>query len=258
MTDVSQVNKTPESLYKMQGLYRFVLALMVLWSHSVLRFFPETSGWFTDLQLGNVAVSSFFVLSGYLMMEAITLWYADRLPNFLINRYLRIGPPLFVAAVLSIAVHFSLLHSGGLSAGLESIPQDGISRDNALLALLAPLFPFDSQFAKLFSIAPAPYYQFVRYSWAIMTELIFYWFLFFYALSLRYFGARLANTSFLFIALLMFVLGTASQNEFFHNIAWLDFVGANSKCFPYAMGAAFSSWSDDFPLRISWLVQPPA
>ena len=58
-----------------------------------------------------------------------------------------------------------------------------------------------------------------------MTELIFYWALFFYALSLRYFGARLAGTSFLLIGLLMFVLGTANQNEVFHNIASRHFLG---------------------------------
>lgn len=140
MTDPRQVSNTPESNYKMQGAYRFLLALMVLWSHSVLKFFPEVSDWFPYLQLGNVAVSSFFVLSGYLMMEAITLWYSNRLPNFLINRYLRIGPPLFVAAVVSVAVHFSVLYTVTISAGLESIPDSGISLDNALLSLLAPYF----------------------------------------------------------------------------------------------------------------------
>ena len=85
---VNQVYVPLESSYRMQGFYRFILALMVLWSHSVVSFFPEMSGWFSDLQLGNVGVSSFFVLSGYLMSEAISNWYSNRLPNFLINRYL--------------------------------------------------------------------------------------------------------------------------------------------------------------------------
>jgi peptidoglycan/LPS O-acetylase OafA/YrhL len=198
----------------MQGLFRFVLALMVLWSHSMLKFFPELSGWFPMLQLGSVAVSSFFVLSGYLMAEAIVNWYADRLPNFLVNRYLRIGPPLLIAALVSIAIHFTVLRAGTMIVGFEAIPQGAISNGNAILALLAPIFPLDVVVAKAFSIAPDPYYQFVRYSWAIFTELIFYWVLFLYAAAARLVGQRLAGMVFLSAAFAMFAGGTMNYGGY--------------------------------------------
>ncbi|MDZ4253695.1 MAG: acyltransferase [Sulfuritalea sp.] len=208
--------------YKMQGIFRFILALMVLWSHSTLAFIPELSGWLPRMQLGNVAVSGFFVLSGYLMAEAVANWYSGRSFSFIINRYLRIGPPLFVAAVVSIAVHFAVLHSGTAGVGIEPIPEGAISYENAVLSLLAPLFPLDSRIARFFGIAPEPYYQFVRYSWAIFTEMIFYWALFLHSLCARFFGARSAGTVFLLAAFGMFAVGTLNYGGFLRESQWGD------------------------------------
>jgi len=54
--------------YKYHGLLRLMLALFVLWSHSFIIFFPSQV-WFLKLELGNAAVSIFFVISGYLMLK---------------------------------------------------------------------------------------------------------------------------------------------------------------------------------------------
>lgn len=202
--------------YRMQGFFRFVLALMVLWSHSVPAFFPELTSLFSRLQLGNVAVSAFFVLSGYLMSEAIAIWYSGRLSQFISNRYLRISPPLFVAAVVSIGVHIALSQMNLTMIGIEEIPNDALSRSNIIISLLDPLFPFNIPVAKLLGVVPPPNsYAFVRYAWAIFTELIFYWTLAAYFVTARLADARIASVTFFLIVVLMFVLGTGHYNDLF-------------------------------------------
>ena len=151
-----------------------------------------------------------------------------------------------MAAVVSIGVHLIVLQAGATDELIETIPDGGISRDNAFMALLAPLFPMDWQLAKLFGIKPAPYYQFVRYSWAIMTELIFYWILFFYALSARHFGARIAGFGFLLAAFVMFVVGTANYNEFFQGTSWAAVV-ARIPFVPSSVGTSFPPWRYGIP-----------
>lgn len=212
----------PQQGYRMQGLYRFILALMVLWSHSLATFFPEVSDWLPKLQLGNVAVSSFFVLSGYLMSEAVAIWYSDRPVNFIVNRYLRIGPPLLVAAVVSVVIHVAVFSAGLIDVGIEVVPQGAISVDNAILSLLAPIFPFDALLGKVLGVAPQPYYQFVRYSWAIFTELIFYWALFFYCVAVRYVGAWWISSAFVVATAAMFLVGTGAYQGFFQDTPWAD------------------------------------
>ena len=206
---------TTKVSYKMHGFFRFFLALMVLWSHSFGTFFPELDEWSSKFQLGNVAVSSFFVLSGYLMYEAIINFYSNRLPFFLVNRYLRIGPPLFLAAIVSILIHLFAQQAGTINNGIESVPVGGISLENALIALLSPLYPlFNTKLAGLFGIIPETNFQFVRYSWAIATELIFYWILFLFALCKNKLGVQFAGTCFLFTSLMMFVISIANYNGY--------------------------------------------
>ena len=202
--------------YRMQGFFRFVLALMVLWSHSIPTFFPEISDNVAKLQLGNVAVSAFFVLSGYLMFEAIAIWYSGRLPQFIANRYLRISPPLFIAAVVSIAIHAVLLRNEVALVGIEAPPPGILTRSDIVISLLDPLFPLNIPIIKLLGLAPGSSgYAFVRYAWAIFTELIFYWMLAAYLATVALLGARIATFTFLLIAVAMFVLGTGTYNGLF-------------------------------------------
>lgn len=188
--------------YKYQGGYRLFLALCVLWSHTFVIFFPETVGWFPSLQLGNVAVSGFFVLSGYLMHEAVRHFYPGKPVAFICNRYLRIAPPLLAATVFSIAIHFILVDGFGQLVGSEMIDPDRITTDGALLALLNPLFPLNGVLSRVFDLRNAVPYDFVRYTWAIATELVFYWFLFMYTFLMAW---RLPQ----FWAVVFFVVGMA-------------------------------------------------
>lgn len=198
-------------LYKPQGALRCFLALCVLWSHSVVHFFPEAAAWFAPLQLGNVAVACFFVLSGYLMFEAARHWYASKPAGFLLNRYLRIAPPFLLATAVSLLIHFVLLDAFGELHGIDTIPPDGVTRNNALQALTASVFPFNILFVRLLDLTAASY-DFVRFSWAIFTELLFYWALFGYLVLRRVLPGRWLDASAMFVALACAVIGFVAYN----------------------------------------------
>ncbi|MDX1429000.1 MAG: hypothetical protein R3282_01880, partial [Rhodothermales bacterium] len=74
--------------YRLFGGYRLSLATMVLLSHSP-GFLPA---WMIDLSLGNVGVFSFFVLSGFVIAEALDVFYRGNVRGFAINRFLKIYP----------------------------------------------------------------------------------------------------------------------------------------------------------------------
>ncbi|MFO3796493.1 MAG: acyltransferase family protein [Anaerolineales bacterium] len=205
-------------IYKPQGVLRFFLALFVLWSHSLIFFLPEFSGWFPKLQLGNVAVACFFVLSGYLMYEASQSWYRERPGAFILNRYLRIIPPYLMAALVSIATHFGFAFFLGSVAGIDTIPPDAITQKNASAAVLSGLFPFSIFLIKPLGLSD-PSYDFVRFSWAIFTELLFYWALFAFMVARSVIPYRIANASVLAGALLCSAIGFLFYNGAFLNVA---------------------------------------
>jgi peptidoglycan/LPS O-acetylase OafA/YrhL len=165
--------------YKFQGVFRFLLALMVLWSHTFVIFFPKFD-WFNNFQFGNVAVASFFVLSGYLMHSAIKNIYFDKLNNFILNRYLRISPPFLIAAFFSISIHYILNYFDlKIFNGENYINYDIIfTTSNISYSIFAPFFPIGGFISRLFF---GDYnYVFVGYSWAIYAELMFYWLIWLY------------------------------------------------------------------------------
>jgi peptidoglycan/LPS O-acetylase OafA/YrhL len=167
-----------ETGYQYHGIYRFFLSLMVLWSHSLSLFIPELK--IANFQIGNVAVSSFFLLSGYLMNSSIQNWYIKKPINFILNRYLRISPPLFIASILSITIHV-ILNSKNiiLIDGTALISNEFVSKSNIIYTVLTPFYPFNYIIYKIFFQNTVMNYTFVAYSWAIFIELIFYWLIFF-------------------------------------------------------------------------------
>jgi peptidoglycan/LPS O-acetylase OafA/YrhL len=88
--------------YRMLGTYRFMLALLVLASHA-FSLWPEAKS-VSQLSLGNVGVFLFFVLSGFVITEALEEFYRTRVYSFLINRFFKIYPPYWVALALAISV----------------------------------------------------------------------------------------------------------------------------------------------------------
>lgn len=197
--------------YQPHGTYRLFLAMMVLWSHSFSVFFGHVEA-FASFQLGNVAVAGFFVLSGYLMAEAIASWYHDNLPGFIANRYLRIAPPLLVAALLSIVIHYLAINVIGEPQSLEELPAGRPDTSDILAALTLPAFPFNVVINKLLPITSIPSYDLVRGFWAINTEMIFYWTIFFHGILARV-SLRLAGIIFVAFAAAAYLCGIVAYND---------------------------------------------
>jgi len=96
----------------MFGLFRYLLAVMVVVGHLVPTLVPN---------MGSYAVFAFYVLSGYLITLVLTDSYGFSLSGtyrFLLNRSLRIYPPYIVSVILALTVlllypelpsHFSLI-----------------------------------------------------------------------------------------------------------------------------------------------------
>lgn len=79
-----------------------MLALLVLSSHA-FSLWPE-SRTISQLSLGNVGVFLFFVLSGFVITEALEEFYRNRVRSFLANRFFKIYPPYWAALALAIAI----------------------------------------------------------------------------------------------------------------------------------------------------------
>jgi peptidoglycan/LPS O-acetylase OafA/YrhL len=86
--------------YRFLGSFRFLLALLVLISHA--------SGFLSDqlvpLGLGNIGVLLFFVVSGFVICEALDLFYRGSATRFLLNRGLKIFPAYWAALPIGYAV----------------------------------------------------------------------------------------------------------------------------------------------------------
>lgn len=83
----------------MFGIYRYILSLMVVFSH----LWPFSFGNFS----GAYAVFSFYMLSGFLMTLVLNTTYdftANGIARYLLNRILRIYPPYWVTIGISITV----------------------------------------------------------------------------------------------------------------------------------------------------------
>lgn len=94
--------------YRLFGTFRLLLALMVVVSHTHRLAGEGFSKWIGQFGIGNMAVMTFFVLSGFVIAEANELFYNRRTGAFLINRLLRIFPPYFVALAFSVLLHLGV------------------------------------------------------------------------------------------------------------------------------------------------------
>src|SRR3546814_689123 len=90
--------------YRPFGTYRLVLATLVLLSHS---FWLSLGGdhFLSRIGVGNVGVMSFFVLSGFVISEALSSFYQTRPAAFLLNRFNRLYPPFLAALAISVGLH---------------------------------------------------------------------------------------------------------------------------------------------------------
>ena len=169
--DVSAVSKSqPRLEYQPFGTFRLFLALMVVVSHSALlggkTIYDVVEPW----GFGNTAVMVFFVLSGYIIAEALGSFYAGRVGSFLLNRALRIVPPYLTALMVAVAIHYWLYSTGTLSlVDYDALPAGAFSGRNLLHNVVAIAWVFPLTYFE-----PIPPYLFVRYLWAVRVEVHFY------------------------------------------------------------------------------------
>ena len=79
--------------YRPLGAFRLLLAGLVLVSHSAHLLFPPLKA----LSLGNAGVLTFFVVSGFVIAEALDRFYRGSPIRFLTNRALKLFPAYWVA-----------------------------------------------------------------------------------------------------------------------------------------------------------------
>lgn len=168
---------TPSPRYKALGAFRLVLALIVIANHGAWAAKGTPIG---DLLIGSkfgtAAVLMFFVLSGYVITEAATTFYARRPFAYATNRALKIVPAFVAALILSLMVHLVLksqdrLLEGIAFEGYTAVPSGMFGSVNLTFNVLSVL-PLPTDFVRwLFA---TDLYLFVRYIWAVQVEVAFY------------------------------------------------------------------------------------
>lgn len=110
----------------MFGVYRFLLAVMVVKSHT-------SCGLCVDFNVGVFAVTGFFVLTGYVMTSLIDASYTHSPHRFYADRVLRIFPQYLLFCVLTAVL--VLLANTGLAVG-QNMPHLSIAGVIANILLL--------------------------------------------------------------------------------------------------------------------------
>jgi len=100
--------------YRPLGAFRFMLALMVVVRHFEHLLQPPVPAYLREAGLGMVAVTVFFVISGFVVAEASIAFYSARPLAFFLNRLLRVVPPYLAALAVSVAVQAGLFYCGRL------------------------------------------------------------------------------------------------------------------------------------------------
>jgi peptidoglycan/LPS O-acetylase OafA/YrhL len=132
------------------GTYRFALAWIVFLSHIV----PRPLHFMYTMVHGLITVMMFFVLSGYLISNALETFYAGRVRDFVTNRCLRLYPAYWVVFAVTVAI--CELYEGPMS-GFGS---------SAVLTL---------QGAPLSDLVTAPFtFNVIAMTWSLRCELYFY------------------------------------------------------------------------------------
>lgn len=112
----------------------------------------------------------FFVLSGFIISEALEVFYQNRSGAFLLNRLLRLIPPYVASLIFSIATHCLLVaYSEPKYFDYANTPEGMFSLINLFGNALLPFVWYG-----LDKIALEPSYPFVRYVWAVSVEWWFY------------------------------------------------------------------------------------
>ncbi len=205
-----------QGAYKVFGIYRFVLALLVVLSHTwEFAFEAPERHFLSSIGIGNIGVMTFFILSGFIISEAIDRFYWGRPYSFLGNRFLRLIPPFWAAIGVSVIVHAALINHGARALPAAYFRADMLSVETVLVNLteLIPILNVNNL------IGLKEYYHFVSYAWAVFIEVMFYLSVFAICLvSGRRFIGRYASVGFLFYCMGGGILLAHLCHEYVHKL----------------------------------------
>ncbi len=185
--------------YRFLGSFRLLLAMFVLVSHTASYIHPALP----PLELGNIGVFLFFVVSGFVISEACDVFYRGRIANFLLNRALKIYPAYWAAIIIAYIVLLSV------APKLEPTMPHASFAPWPLFVNATLLTAYLKQGNNLVVITT---------TWAVIVEFEFYFaaaFLFFIAPRFRKPGAVLFTAAVAALAMYVYVWATASQFRFF-------------------------------------------
>ncbi len=156
-------------VYRPFGAFRFFLAFLVLLKHFCADVAPEAVAALTKpFAFGYVAVLAFFVMSGFVITEAVYHFYRQRPVGFIENRLLRIVPHYLLALCAMIAVCSIFYATGSLRITRSADFAGGHAFDaQNLLANLFGFVPLTNQMMD---------FDFIGIAWAIRVEMMFYLF----------------------------------------------------------------------------------
>jgi peptidoglycan/LPS O-acetylase OafA/YrhL len=156
--------------YRFFGFFRLLLAAMVVVQHGLPSLGPEAlRTWLPPLEIGSVAVLLFFVLSGFIVVEAAAMFYERRPVPFLVNRLIRIYPPYIVAVLITAAMIALAERFGGhaaIFALFGAVPEHSVSQ---VVANLFAIIPFTGKLT-----GPPGGEPILILAWALRIELVFY------------------------------------------------------------------------------------
>jgi len=163
---------TPElphpSLYRPFGTFRFGLAMLVLLQHCLLLLPFNDRGGFYQLELGAVAVTVFFALSGFIVAEALSTFYARRPWAFLANRVVRVVPPYLAVLLLTILIDSWLFYIGRLNP-LDAPMLSAPWQPAVILAGMCEIIPGLPSWR-----ISGQDFSFIPFAWTLRIEFAFY------------------------------------------------------------------------------------
>jgi peptidoglycan/LPS O-acetylase OafA/YrhL len=186
--------------YRFFGMFRLLLALLVAISHLQDTHAPLWAG-NKLVHLGAIGVNLFFVVSGFVIAEALATFYRGRAGAFLVNRFLRIYPAYLVACGLMLCAAAWLY--------LHRLPLLGVDLDyyaavnwRTLLLNLFALYDYNIPAAK------NNYFVYVGPVWSLVIEWQFYMVAALFCLfSTKWKSAYMTSYGFVGLLLLMYICG---------------------------------------------------
>ncbi len=185
--------------YRPFGAFRLALAGLVLAQHCMKLLTVDQRSQWPALVLGPVAVACFFALSGFIVAEALTRFYAGRPLAFIGNRFLRVVPPYLLVLALTILVQ-SALYAAGRLEPLDTALSGAPWQPRVILGGVFEIVP--GLPARRIS---GQDFSFIPYAWTLRVEFAFY-FAAFAACALRRPWAIAAGLALAYLAFGRFVL----------------------------------------------------